>query len=74
MATDLPFFQIDAFADRPFTGNSAAVMPLDDSDSFARASAKPVFLLLPPLCTDLHDTIAVGPPPPHPQRRLHAPV
>lgn len=29
MATDLPFFQIDAFADRPFTGNSAAVMPLD---------------------------------------------
>jgi PhzF family phenazine biosynthesis protein len=29
MAADLPFFQIDAFADRPFTGNSAAVMPLD---------------------------------------------
>jgi PhzF family phenazine biosynthesis protein len=25
----LPFFQIDAFADRPFTGNPAAVMPLD---------------------------------------------
>jgi PhzF family phenazine biosynthesis protein len=27
--TDLPFFQVDAFADRPFTGNPAAVMPLD---------------------------------------------
>lgn len=25
----LPFVQIDAFADRPFTGNPAAVMPLD---------------------------------------------
>jgi PhzF family phenazine biosynthesis protein len=25
----LPFFQIDAFADRPFTGNPAAVMPLE---------------------------------------------
>lgn len=25
----LPFAQIDAFADRPFTGNPAAVMPLD---------------------------------------------
>lgn len=25
----LPFAQIDAFADRPFAGNSAAVMPLD---------------------------------------------
>jgi PhzF family phenazine biosynthesis protein len=25
----LPFTQIDAFADRPFTGNPAAVMPLD---------------------------------------------
>jgi PhzF family phenazine biosynthesis protein len=25
----LPFFQIDAFADRPFGGNQAAVMPLD---------------------------------------------
>lgn len=25
----LPFAQIDAFADRPFTGNQAAVMPLD---------------------------------------------
>ncbi|MFC3711895.1 PhzF family phenazine biosynthesis protein [Sphingoaurantiacus capsulatus] len=29
MTADLPFFQIDAFADRPFQGNSAAVMPLD---------------------------------------------
>lgn len=28
--TELRFAQIDAFADRPFTGNSAAVMPLDD--------------------------------------------
>jgi PhzF family phenazine biosynthesis protein len=26
----LPFAQIDAFADRPFTGNQAAVMPLDN--------------------------------------------
>ena len=25
----LPLFQVDAFADRPFTGNPAAVMPLD---------------------------------------------
>ena len=27
--TTLPFFQVDAFADRPFTGNPAAVMPLE---------------------------------------------
>ena len=27
--TNLPFFQVDAFADRPFTGNAAAVMPLE---------------------------------------------
>lgn len=27
--TPLPTFQVDAFADRPFTGNPAAVMPLD---------------------------------------------
>ncbi len=27
--TPLPFFQVDAFADRPFSGNPAAVMPLD---------------------------------------------
>lgn len=27
--TPLPFFQVDAFAKRPFTGNPAAVMPLD---------------------------------------------
>ena len=26
---DLPFFQVDAFAPRPLTGNPAAVMPLD---------------------------------------------
>lgn len=26
----LPFVQVDAFADAPFTGNPAAVMPLDD--------------------------------------------
>ncbi|QIK95276.1 PhzF family phenazine biosynthesis protein [Sphingomonas sp. HDW15A] len=26
---DLPIFQVDAFASRPFTGNPAAVMPLD---------------------------------------------
>ena len=28
---DLPFFQVDAFAARPFEGNPAAVMPLIDS-------------------------------------------
>ena len=27
--TPLPFFQVDAFASRPFEGNPAAVMPLD---------------------------------------------
>jgi PhzF family phenazine biosynthesis protein len=27
--TSLPFFQVDAFADRPFAGNPAAVMPLE---------------------------------------------
>lgn len=27
--TTLPFFQVDAFAERPMTGNPAAVMPLD---------------------------------------------
>ena len=27
--TTLPFFQIDAFAEKPFTGNPAAVMPLE---------------------------------------------
>lgn len=27
--TPLPFFQVDAFAERPFTGNPAAVVPLD---------------------------------------------
>jgi len=27
--TPLPFFQVDAFADRPFGGNPAAIMPLD---------------------------------------------
>jgi len=27
--TALPIFQVDAFAERPFTGNPAAVMPLD---------------------------------------------
>ena len=27
--TELPFFQVDAFADRPFAGNPAAVMPLE---------------------------------------------
>jgi len=28
--TDLPYFHVDAFADRPFTGNQAAVMPLTE--------------------------------------------
>lgn len=27
--TDYPLYQVDAFADRPFTGNPAAVVPLD---------------------------------------------
>jgi PhzF family phenazine biosynthesis protein len=27
--TSIPFFQVDAFADRPLTGNPAALMPLD---------------------------------------------
>ena len=27
--TSLPFFQVDAFAEKPLTGNPAAVMPLD---------------------------------------------
>lgn len=27
--TDLPYYHVDAFANRPFTGNQAAVMPLD---------------------------------------------
>lgn len=27
--TALPYYHVDAFADRPFTGNQAAVMPLD---------------------------------------------
>jgi PhzF family phenazine biosynthesis protein len=29
MTKTLPFFQVDAFAERPLTGNPAAVMPLD---------------------------------------------
>jgi PhzF family phenazine biosynthesis protein len=28
--TELPFFQVDAFAEAPLTGNPAAVMPLDE--------------------------------------------
>ncbi len=28
--TDLPYYHVDAFADRPFTGNQAAVMPLTE--------------------------------------------
>ncbi|WP_430427073.1 PhzF family phenazine biosynthesis protein [Parasphingorhabdus sp.] len=28
MTIELPYFHVDAFADRPFTGNQAAVMPL----------------------------------------------
>lgn len=30
MTTPLPFFQVDAFAERPFAGNPAAVMPLNE--------------------------------------------
>jgi len=28
--TPVPFFQVDAFAERPFTGNPAAIMPLNE--------------------------------------------
>lgn len=40
--TRIPFAQIDAFADRPFTGNPAAVMPLDAwlDDSVLQAIAE----------------------------------
>ena len=39
--TPLPFFQVDAFAEQPFTGNPAAVMPLDHwlDDSVMQAIA-----------------------------------
>ena len=30
MTTPLPIFQVDAFAEKPFTGNPAAVMPLNE--------------------------------------------
>jgi len=39
----LPFLQVDAFADAPFTGNPAAVMPLDawlDDDTLQRIAAE----------------------------------
>ncbi len=41
--TSLPFTQVDAFADAPFTGNPAAVMPLDawlDDDVLQRIAAE----------------------------------
>jgi PhzF family phenazine biosynthesis protein len=39
--TTIPFFQVDAFADRPLTGNPAAVMPLERwiDDSLMQAIA-----------------------------------
>ena len=39
--TSLPFFQVDAFAEKPLTGNPAAVMPLDKwlSDDVMQAIA-----------------------------------
>ena len=39
--TPLPIFQVDAFAEKPFTGNPAAVMPLDHwlSDEVMQAIA-----------------------------------
>ena len=39
--TSLPFFQVDAFAERPLTGNPAAVMPLEKwlDDSLMQAIA-----------------------------------
>ncbi len=41
--TSIPFFQVDAFASRPLTGNPAAVMPLDhwlDDDLLQRIAAE----------------------------------
>jgi PhzF family phenazine biosynthesis protein len=41
--TTIPFFQVDAFAERPLTGNPAAVMPLDhwlDDDLLQRIAAE----------------------------------
>jgi PhzF family phenazine biosynthesis protein len=41
--TSLPFFQVDAFAERPLTGNSAAVMPLErwlDDELMQRIAAE----------------------------------
>lgn len=41
--TSLPFFQVDAFAERPLTGNPAAVMPLErwlDDDLLQRIAAE----------------------------------
>ncbi|MGB5483474.1 PhzF family phenazine biosynthesis protein [Parasphingorhabdus sp.] len=37
--TNLPYYHVDAFADQPFTGNQAAVMPLDSwlDDSILQA-------------------------------------
>ncbi len=37
--TELPYYHVDAFADRPFTGNQAAVMPLESwlSDDMLQA-------------------------------------
>ena len=29
MSRTIPYWHVDAFADRPFTGNQAAVMPLE---------------------------------------------
>jgi PhzF family phenazine biosynthesis protein len=41
--TELPFFQVDAFAEEPLTGNPAAVMPLDhwlDDELMQRIAAE----------------------------------
>jgi PhzF family phenazine biosynthesis protein len=41
--TSIPFFQVDAFAERPLTGNPAAVMPLErwlDDDLMQRIAAE----------------------------------
>ncbi|HBM72263.1 MAG TPA: PhzF family phenazine biosynthesis protein, partial [Erythrobacter sp.] len=41
MSRTIPYWHVDAFADRPFTGNQAAVMPLerwpDDAELLAIA-------------------------------------
>jgi predicted PhzF superfamily epimerase YddE/YHI9 len=44
--TEIPYYHVDAFADRPFTGNQAAVMPLEawlDDDVLQAIGAENMF-------------------------------